>query len=108
MIKCLLSNNCLLKFLALIIKSLFIVLSNIFGQTIDSVLNKKTILVVKLFPVSIMSIVICLIAGQILYKFLHYVIIFFLCIIFLFTTLFIILYHVLKEPENRLIIITAR
>lgn len=108
MIERLLSNNCILQFLVSVIKSLFIALSNIFGNTMDSILNKKTILVVKLFSVSLMSVVICLLAGQISYRYIHYLIIFFLDIVFFFTALFIILYHVFKEPENRLNIVPVR
>ncbi len=88
-------------------KSLFIVLSNIFGQSIDSILNKKTMFVVKLFPVSLMSIIICFLESQISYKYVHYLTIFFLEIVFFFTGLFIILYHVFKEPENSLKIVPA-
>ena len=106
MFKCLLPNNCLLKFLVIALKSIFIVLSNIYGYTVDSILYRKTMLVVKLFPVSIMSIVICLVVGQILCRYLHYLILF-LDIVFFFTALFIILYHILKEPETRLNIISA-
>lgn len=101
-------NNCLLNFLILVIKSLFIAVSDIFGHTIDSILNRKAILVIKLFPISIMSIVIYLLIGHISLKYTHYLMIIYLNVIFLFTALFIILYHALKEPGNFLNIIPVR
>lgn len=99
------SNNCFFKLIVLVIQSIFIAISDILGYARDSILNRKAVLIIRLFPASIMSIIICFLIGQISSKYTHYLMIIFLSVIFLFTALFIILYHALKEPEDSLNII---
>lgn len=100
MVKHLLFYNRTIRILLTIMA--FVVLSCVFVPFFDFLSASKVTPVIRQIPVTLISVVICLIASQIFLKYLHYSILF-LEIVFFFTTLFVILYHVLKEPETILI-----
>jgi hypothetical protein len=97
-------SNYILKFILLILEPLFIVLSNIYGQ---SVMNRNIILDIGLLPVSIISIIICLLSNKEFYSYSLFVFIF-LEIVSSFSVLFIILYHAFKEPAKQVRYVSAK
>lgn len=70
---------------------------NAFDYILTSAWNRKYV-IICLFPLSITAFMSCLIMYQTSFSFIYYFIIS-LDIIFFLTTLFLIMYHVFKEPE---------
>jgi len=99
LIKSLIYKKLILNILQLL-KLFCVAIFDAFDYILSSTWNRKTFFI-RLQPVSFMASVFCLIIYQASFKSINYFIIS-LDIIFLLTTLFLIMYHVFKDPENLL------